>query len=86
MVAILASALLLSVALIVPTQIALAHSNTKDQKASATGDSKIGQEVNQRGKCIGTNANCIQTATNILCMHSICIFGSVTPFIYPIPH
>ena len=87
MIAILSSVLLLSVPLIQSIHIARAQPNAKDQKAGAgaTGDTKTGQEVNQKSKC-SKGAKCIQTATNILCTHSICIFGTLTPFIYPVPH
>lgn len=84
-VAILASVLLLSVSLILPAQAARAHPDTKDRKAGASGDSKTGQELNQNSRC-SKGAQCIQTATNILCTHSVCIFGSITPFIYPVPY
>jgi hypothetical protein len=85
-IAILASVLLLSMSLILPTQVARAQPHTKDQKKDgATGDTKTGQEVNQNSKC-SKGAHCIQTSTNILCTHSVCIFGSITPFIYPAPH
>ena len=86
MIAILATVLLLSVSLILPTQAAArAQPHTKDQKTGASGDSKTGQELNQNSKC-SNGAQCIQTATNILCTHAVCIFGSMTPFIYPIPY
>jgi hypothetical protein len=85
MIAIPASVLLLSVSFLLPMQVAQAHSHTKDLKADATGNTKTGQEVNQKSRC-SDGANCIQTATNILCTHATCIFGAVTPFIYPVPY
>jgi hypothetical protein len=85
MIAILASVLLVSVSLILPIQIVQADSHTKDQKDNSQGNTKTGQKVNQKSEC-SDGANCIQTATNILCTHAICIFGSPTPMKLSIPY
>lgn len=85
MIAILASVLLASVSLILPIQIVQADSHTKDQKDNAQGNTKTGQKVNQKSGC-SDGAYCIQTATNILCTHAICIFGSPTPWKLPTPY
>ncbi|MGB6673208.1 MAG: hypothetical protein WBE34_12305 [Candidatus Nitrosopolaris sp.] len=43
---------------------------------------RTNQEINQLNQCTN-GASCWNYAQNILCVHSTCIFGAVTPFLMP---
>ena len=43
---------------------------------------RTNQDINQLNQCTN-GASCWNYAQNILCLHSTCIFGAVTPFLMP---